>query len=124
MKKFHPPKADTLLYTALAKAVRIMKLTTVLLIIGCLHVSAKGLSQEEKVTLSLKNASIPQLFKSIEKITDYRFAYSNDILPRNFLVTIAVKETAVSTVLRSALAESGLRFNLIDNEVIVISKDN
>lgn len=121
MKKFHPPKVDTL--TALAKAVRIMKLTTALLIIGCLHVSAKGLSQEEKVTISLKNASIPQLFKSIEKVTDYRFAYSNDILPRDFLVTIAVKETPVSSVLKTALYETGLKFNLIDNEVIVISKD-
>jgi TonB-linked SusC/RagA family outer membrane protein len=121
MKKFHPPKVDTL--TALAKAVRIMKLTTALLIIGCLHVSAKGLSQEEKVTLTLKNASIPQLFKSIEKVTDYRFAYSNDILPRDFLVSISVKETPVSSVLKSALYETGLKFNLIDNEVIIISKD-
>jgi TonB-linked SusC/RagA family outer membrane protein len=123
MKKFHPPKADTLLYTALAKAVRIMKLTTALLIIGCLHVSAKGLSQEEKVTLTLKNASIPQLFKSIENVTDYRFAYSNDILPRDFLVTISVKEAPVSSVLKTALLETGLKFNLIDNEVIIISKE-
>lgn len=123
MKKFHPPKADTLLYTALAKAVKIMKLTTALLIIGCLHVSAKGLSQEEKVTLTLKNASIPHLFKSIEKVTDYRFAYSNDILPRDFLVSISVKETPVSSVLKTALYETGLKFSLVDNEVIVISKD-
>src|SRR5689334_12621683 len=123
MKKFHPPKADNLLYTTLAKAVRIMKLTTALLIIGCLHVSAKGLSQEEKVTLSLKNASIPQLFKSIEKVTDYRFAYSNDILPPDFLVTISVKETPVSSVLKKALYETGLKFNLVNNEVIIISKD-
>ncbi len=123
MKKNHPPTADTFLYAAFAKGVRIMKLTTALLIIGCLHVSAKGLSQEEKVTLTLKNASIPQLFKSIEKVTDYRFAYSNDILPREFLVTISVKETPVSSVLRTALSETGLKFSLIDNEVIVISKD-
>lgn len=123
MKKFHPPKVDTLLYTASAKAVRIMKLTTALLIIGCLHVSAKGLSQEEKVTLSLRNASIPQLFKSIEKVTEYRFAYSNDILPRDFLVTISVKETPVSYVLKTALAETGLKFNLVDKEVIIVSKD-
>jgi hypothetical protein len=88
-----------------------------------LHVSAKGLSQEEKVTLTLKNASIPQLFKSIEKVTEYRFAYSNDILPREFLVTISVKETPVSSVLKTALSETGLKFSLIDNEVIVISKD-
>jgi len=123
MKKNRPPKADTVLYTAFAKAVRIMKLTTALLIIGCLHVSAKGLSQEEKVTLTLRDASIPQLFKSIEKKTDYRFAYSNDILPRDFLVNISVKETPVSSVLKSALSETGLKFDLIDNEVIVISKD-
>src|SRR5690349_9725725 len=123
MKKNHPPTADTFLYAAFAKGVRIMKLTTALLIIGCLHVSAKGLSQEEKVTLTLKNASIPQLFKSIEKITEYRFAYSNDILPREFLVTISVKETPVSSVLKTALSETGLKFSLIDNEVIVISKD-
>src|SRR5690349_5947994 len=123
MKKFIPPGAEPFLYTAYAKAVRIMKLTTALLIIGCLHVSAKGLSQEEKVTLSLRNASIPQLFKSIEKVTDYRFAYSNDILPRDFLVNIAVKETPVSSVLKTALAETGLKFNLVDNEVIIISKE-
>ncbi|HEX6428838.1 MAG TPA: TonB-dependent receptor [Niastella sp.] len=123
MKKNHPPMADTFLYTALAKAVRIMKLTTALLIICCMHVSAKGLSQEQKVTLTLKNASIPQLFKSIEKITEYRFAYSNDILPREFLVSISVKETPVSSVLKTALSETGLKFSLIDNEVIVISKD-
>jgi TonB-linked SusC/RagA family outer membrane protein len=123
MKKIHPPEVDTFLYTAFAKAVRIMKLTTALLIIGCLHVSAKGLSQEEKVTLSLRNASIPQLFKSIEKVTDYRFAYSNDILPRDFLVTISVKETPVSSVLKTALSQTGLKFNVIDNEVIVISKE-
>ncbi|WP_207510619.1 SusC/RagA family TonB-linked outer membrane protein [Longitalea luteola] len=123
MKKNHPPAVDTFLYTALARVVRIMKLTTALLIIGCLHVSAKGLSQEEKVTLTLTNASIPQLFKSIEKLTGYRFAYSNDILPRDFLVTISVKETPVSSVLRTALLETGLKFKLIDNEVIIISKD-
>jgi TonB-linked SusC/RagA family outer membrane protein len=122
MKKNHPP-GEAFLYTAYAKAVRIMKLTTALLIIGCLHVSAKGLSQEEKVTMTLKNASIPQLFKSIEKLTDYRFAYSNDILPPDFLVSISVKETPVSSVLKTALSETGLKFNLVNNEVIVISKD-
>src|SRR5581483_6363181 len=109
--------------TALAKAVRIMKLTIALLIIGCLSVSAKGLSQEEKVSLTLTNASIPQFFKSIEKRTDYRFAYSNDIIPRDFLVTISVKETPVSAVLKTALQKTGLKFNVVNNEVIVVSKD-
>src|SRR5687767_740250 len=123
MKKFHPPKADACLYAGLAKALRIMKLTTAFLIIGCLHVTAHGLSQEAKITLTLKDVPIPQFFKTIEKKTDYRFAYSNDILPQHFLVSVSVIETPVSSVLRAALDKTGLKFELIDNEVIVISKD-
>ena len=121
MKKKHP-SGDTLLTTLLVKVLRIMKLTTALFIIGCLHVTANGFSQDAKVTLNLKEVTIPHLFKAIEKKTPYRFAYSNDILPQTFLVTIAVKEAPVSAVLKSALENTGLKFDLIDDEVIVISK--
>ncbi|HTI08222.1 MAG TPA: SusC/RagA family TonB-linked outer membrane protein [Puia sp.] len=99
-----------------------MKLTTALLIIGCLHVAASGFSQDTKVTLNLKEVSIPHLFKAIEKKTTYRFVYSNDILPQTFLVTISVKEVPVSDVLKSALENTALKFDLIDDEVIVVSK--
>src|SRR5882757_5568946 len=121
MKKNHP-SGDTLLTALLVKVLRIMKLTTALLIIGCLHVAANGFSQDAKVTLNLKDVSIPHLFKAIEKKTAYRFAYSNDILPQTFLVTVAVKEELVSAVLKSALENTGLKFDLIDDEVIVVSK--
>ena len=121
MKKNHP-SGDTLLTALLVKVLRIMKLTTALLIIGCLHVAANGFSQDAKVTLDLKDVSIPHLFKAIEKKTAYRFAYSNDILPQTYLVTIAVKEAPVSAVLKSALENTGLKFDLIDDEVIVVSK--
>lgn len=122
MKKTHPP-GDSLLSTTLAKALRIMKLTTAILLIGCLHVSATGLAQEAKVTLNLKDVSIPQLFKVIERKTDYRFAYSNDILPPNYLVSVDAKETPVSSVLKAALGNTGLKFNLLDGEIIVVSKE-
>jgi len=121
MKKNHP-SGDTLLTALLVKVLRIMKLTTALLIIGCLHAAASGYSQDAKVTLNLKEVSIPHLFKAIEKKTTYRFAYSNDILPQTFLVTIAVKEAPVLAVLKSALENTGLKFDLIDDEVIVVSK--
>lgn len=121
MKKNHP-SGDAFLTTLLVKVLRIMKLTTALLIIGCLHAGAKGFSQDTKVTLNLKEVSIPYLFKTIEKKTSYRFVYSNDIIPQAFLVTIAIKDAPVSTVLRSALESTGLKFDLIDDEVIVIAK--
>ncbi|MES1249335.1 MAG: carboxypeptidase-like regulatory domain-containing protein, partial [Chitinophaga rupis] len=99
-----------------------MKLTTALLLIGCLHTAATGLSQESKVTLDLRDVSIPRLFKAIEKKTAYRFVYSNDILPPTFLVSVTVNETPVTSVLRTALVNTGLIFNMVDDEVIVVSK--
>src|SRR5688572_8397193 len=121
MKKNHP-SGDTLLSTALAKVVRIMKLTTAFLIIGCLHVSANVVSQETRITLNLRDVSIPQLFKAIEKKTEYRFAYSNDILPPDFKVSIDVKDSPVSFILKSSLVNTGLKFSMIDEEMIVVSR--
>lgn len=121
MKKNHP-SGDTLLSKARAKIVRIMKLTTAFLIIGCLHVSANVVSQETRITLNLKDVSIPQLFKAIEKKTEYRFAYSNDILPPNFLISVDVKDSPVSSILKTSLQNTGLKFSMVDEEMIVVSR--
>ena len=48
---------------------RVMKLTALLLLIGCLTASAKGLSQ---VTLTEKNAPLEKVFKQIETYSTLR----------------------------------------------------
>ncbi|MDB5284187.1 MAG: hypothetical protein JWO06_3262, partial [Bacteroidota bacterium] len=50
----------------------VMKLTTFLLIIGLLQVSARGYSQ---ITLHEKNVSLEKVFNAIQKQTSYNFLY-------------------------------------------------
>ena len=50
---------------------KIMKITTILLLVACLQVAAKeGYSQ--KITLSQNNVSLKTLFKEIEQQSDYQ----------------------------------------------------
>ncbi|MCK7554025.1 carboxypeptidase-like regulatory domain-containing protein [Chitinophaga sedimenti] len=47
--------------------------------------------------------------------------FSNDIIPRNFRVSIDVQNTAVSEVLSHALDRSNLDFRLLENDMIVVA---
>src|SRR5688500_20195397 len=61
-------------------AVRVMKLTTIILLSACLHVSANGISQT--VTLSMKNAPIEKVFKAIKQQTHYVFFSNYELLQK------------------------------------------
>ena len=102
------------------KLLRIMKLTSLLLLVCAMSVSAGGFSQDAKVTLSLKGVKLVKFFKAIEKETSYRFAFSNDIIPSSHTVTIDVNEVPVSQVLTDVLASTKLKFRLVDESGIII----
>jgi len=103
----------------LTKAFRIMKLTVLLMIIGCLQVSANGFAQEKKVTLKMENATLRKLFLTLEKQTDYRFVYSNNLLSDNMRVDIDVKEEPIGKVLKLALANTALTYRLMENLIVI-----
>ncbi|WP_295125285.1 SusC/RagA family TonB-linked outer membrane protein [uncultured Chitinophaga sp.] len=103
------------------KVLMFMKLTAILTVFAFLHVSAKSYSQDAKISLKLNSGSVQQLFSAIEKKTSYRFVFSNDILPRNFRVSIDVQNTAVSEVLSHALDRSNLDFKMLENDMIVVA---
>ncbi len=52
-------------HLGIGKILRIMKIMFVLMIVFGLSVSATGLSQDKKLTLSLKNATLLEIFKEI-----------------------------------------------------------
>lgn len=103
------------------KVIMFMKLTVFLTAFACLHVSANIYSQDTKVSLKLKGVSIQHLFNAIEKKTDYRFVFSDDIIPQNMKVSIDVQNTTVSEVLSHALDRSDLDFKMLENDMIVVA---
>ncbi|HEX5153571.1 MAG TPA: TonB-dependent receptor [Parafilimonas sp.] len=99
-----------------------MKLTFVIILISSLHVSAKGFSQDAKVTLNMRQAPVSKILKAIEKQTTYKFVYSNDLFPGDYKVNVTVNKVAVADVLSQVLDKSGFTFRMIDENTIVITK--
>ena len=81
----------------LKNTVRIMKLTTIILLSVCLAASAGGFSQT--ITLHEEKVPIQKIFREIWKQSGYQFVYTDQILKGAKPVTINVREAALDKVL-------------------------
>lgn len=80
MKKNHAPRPGPF-HPVVHNLLRIVKLSFCCFLLMSFSVSGNGFSQDVKVTLSIRNVKLAKMFKMIEKQTEYRFAFSNDIIP-------------------------------------------
>lgn len=119
MKKSHAENVGHL-HPVIPKLVRIMKLTIVCMLLAVMSVSANGFSQEAKVTLSLRNVKLTKLFKAIEKQTGYRFAYSNDVLPDDRVVSVQVEDKPVTEILEAVLPSMNVKHRYIEDAGIIV----
>ncbi|MCS3801030.1 SusC/RagA family TonB-linked outer membrane protein [Niastella sp. OAS944] len=102
----------------LHNAVRIMKITVVILLAACLQVSAAGYSQ--KITLYEKDADLETIFKKIEKSTKYKFLYMSELLRSTKKISISVRNANIEEVLSYCFKEQRkLDYEINGNTVIV-----
>ena len=100
-----------------SKTMRIMKLTAILLLTACIHVSARGFAQ--KITLSEKNISLPKVLKKISAQSNYLFFYDQDLLKKAQPIDIHVKDADLDEVLAICFRDQRLEYT-ITNKIIVI----
>src|SRR5947207_723621 len=93
----------------LRKGLIIMKLTTFLILLFTLNVSAKGFGQE-KISLRVKKAEIAEVLNFIEKQTNYRFLYNNDLSAIREKVSLDVKDADLTLVLDLLLQNTRLLY--------------
>ena len=101
------------------KPILAMKLTALMLLM-CLHVSAKSYSQ--KIAVSTKNLPLAKVFSLIEQQTGYTFFYDNKLVKNAGSVTIDVKNASVEQVLNMALKGRGLTYTIVDKTIVIKSK--
>jgi TonB-linked SusC/RagA family outer membrane protein len=100
-----------------------MKLTTFLLLICFTTLASNGYSQAEKVSIKLKNASIKELFQSVEIQTSYKFLYRDDAV-ENIQITMDDLDKPLDTILNEALKGSGLVYKILPNNLIVVASND
>lgn len=101
------------------KTLRMLKLTALLLVVGCLHVSAHSFGQT--VTYSKQQASLEEIFEAIHAQTGYYFYYKSDVLKRSKPVSLSVKDAPLLQVLQVCFVGQPLQYE-ITNDVIVVTE--
>ncbi|HVX50091.1 MAG TPA: TonB-dependent receptor plug domain-containing protein, partial [Chitinophagaceae bacterium] len=107
----------------LSKALLIMKLSTVLLICFTLQVSAKGFGQN-KLDLQFKKTEIATILTTIEKATSYRFLYDNSLKEIRLKINLDVKDADVKQVLDEMFKNTGLGYQFMGDNLIVIKEND
>lgn len=102
------------------KLILIMKLIAFLIAIACVHVSADGVSQ--KIVLSNKNASLSDVFKSIEQQSGYKFFYDNKVVKKARKVTAMRQSGTLTEVMDMILKDQPLTYIIVDKTIVIRKK--
>jgi TonB-linked SusC/RagA family outer membrane protein len=101
------------------KAVRVMQLTSILLLGACLQVTAGVRAQT--VSFSGKDVPLERVFVSVEKQTGYVFFFDEAVLAEARPVTVQANHMPLEVFLNTVLKEEGLKFSF-QGKTIVISR--
>ena len=99
----------------------IMKLTVILICLFSLSVQATGYSQSAKVSLNLKDVSLKEVFKLIEKQTQCRFFYNNQFVDLETKVSFKANDIPIDDVLTAVLKDANVTFKTLANNLVVIT---
>jgi len=100
----------------------IMRITVFLLFLGLLQAGAvtNSFSQNAKLNLSLKGASLREIVEEIERQTDVRFLFRDNTIDSKEHITIN-KEGTVEEILKELFKDENVEYQLLKNNLIVIS---
>jgi TonB-linked SusC/RagA family outer membrane protein len=94
----------------------VMKLTSILLLIGTLHVTAASFSQT--VTINRKNTSLETVFKDIKKQTGFLFFYNEKVDIAKH-INVALDKVSLDQALKTCLTGQNLVYNIVNKTIVI-----
>jgi TonB-linked SusC/RagA family outer membrane protein len=122
MKKKLLCNDDGLIYQ-LSGIIRIMKLTTFLLLISFVSVSAKVFSQTGKLNLKAPDITVKDVLREIEDQTDYFFMYNDRKIDVQRKVNMKFSDARIEDVLHSLFEGSHVKFMIKDRQIVLYTED-
>ncbi len=105
------------------KTILAMRFTTLILLAGFLHVSARGHAQE-KITLSAKNISLKKAFSKIREQSGYSIWYDEVMLEKTGKIDIELKNATVEEAIDYCCRNQPLTYSIVGKMVIIKSKED
>lgn len=106
---------------SIAKFLLTMKLTVILLLVVLLQVKASIYAQ--KVSISVKNASIEEILNGIKSQTNYDFLYNDDVLKTTKPISLNIVNVPLKDALNLCFKGLEIDFTIIKTTVLLKIKD-
>lgn len=107
----------------LQKLILVMKLTFALVLIGCLHVSA-GVYSQSRISVDFQSVQLKKALSVIEKKSNYRFVYRENLVSDAPRITLTMNDAEVTEVLNNILSKTGLTWQLMGSNLVVLKTGN
>ncbi|RYD87857.1 MAG: SusC/RagA family TonB-linked outer membrane protein, partial [Sphingobacteriales bacterium] len=90
-----------------------------LMFIMQLSVQAKS---QSRITLKVKSLELTKALSLVESKTDYRFVYSNDLVPEFKKVDADFRDAELPEIMAAMLKGTGLGYRVMQNDLVVLYK--
>ena len=97
-----------------------MRLTFYLMFASVLQVAASAYSQSN-LSIEANDASVKEIFATIQAQSGYRFFYSDDHINLNQKISVSSKDLPVEIVMADISEKAELNFKILEDKLIVIS---
>jgi TonB-dependent starch-binding outer membrane protein SusC len=105
----------------LTKLLLTMKILFALVLCSMIQASASVYSQNSSFSLNYNKTKVKDVFRAIEKQSDYRFFYNDDLNAVNKIVSINTNSEKIDRILSELLDGSNLSYKVLENHLIVIA---
>ncbi|TKG89041.1 SusC/RagA family TonB-linked outer membrane protein [Puteibacter caeruleilacunae] len=109
------------LYTRTRKILLVMKFCLIFMLIGVMQLSANVYSQSTRLNLSLKKVTLEEVLRTIERQSEYKFLYKDEMIDTDKEVSIEVKNSLIDDILKEVLDQSKVSYTVLENNLIVIT---
>jgi hypothetical protein len=101
----------------LSKFLIVMKITTFLLLVACLQISAKGLSQQ--ISIKERNAPLKRVLKEVARQAGISIVYDESLMARANPVNIDLKNATIKEALDLLLLNQPLSFSMEGQRITI-----
>ena len=109
----------------LRKILLMMKFLWVFIIVGLVSANAaESYSQNTRIDLNIKNATLKSILSQIEEKTEFYFFYKNEEIKNLTNLTIQANKESISEVLNKLLADKGFEYEIFDRYILIQKASN
>jgi TonB-linked SusC/RagA family outer membrane protein len=109
-----------LFYHSLKKTLLIMRIATILMILGILQAHATdAYSQKTRLTINFTDAELVTVLDKIEEESEFFFLYNEKLLDTDRRVNVAAHDQLIDVILDNLFAGTKINYTIIDRKIIL-----